>query len=90
MLVSVITISVNGVPTGQELSLAEGLHVEKRFFHATFATVSLMKQLITGCRFRLCYLVARSSAQCNEYFARQTDLAVIEYAKCKLGLCKYV
>ena len=70
--VSVITISVNGVPTGQELSLAEGLHVEKRFFHATFATVSLMKQLITGCRFRLYDLVVRLSAQCNEYFARQT------------------
>ena len=42
LVIVLFTVSVNYDPTGQEMSLAEGLHLEKRFFHTTFATVSLI------------------------------------------------
>ncbi|RMX39241.1 hypothetical protein pdam_00022903 [Pocillopora damicornis] len=33
-------IAKEAVNTGYEMSLAEGLHFEKRMFHSTFSTVS--------------------------------------------------
>ncbi|CAH3039698.1 unnamed protein product, partial [Pocillopora meandrina] len=35
-----VQIAKEAVNTGYEMSLAEGLHFEKRMFHSTFSTVS--------------------------------------------------